>query len=169
MTNKTADSNISAKTVESQAVSFRSSCRLFVCKSTSKEYRCWLILSTFSWDILSFVLTFLWPPGECWGKWKRCHGILEAPRKSDLHGLAAVMAYIMEFMACRGLLPIENASPHARLLNSSLLQTAAIGINKARKNKGRNKYIMSLSSSLWDIFSYSVLSHWMLTLTWPSQ
>lgn len=42
------------------------------------------------------------------GKWKRCHGILEAPQKSDLHGLAAVMAYIMEFMACGGLLPLAR-------------------------------------------------------------
>lgn len=42
------------------------------------------------------------------GKWKRCHGILEAPQKSALHGQAAVMAYIMEFMACGGLVPLAQ-------------------------------------------------------------
>lgn len=36
-----------------------------ICKS--KRYRCWLILSAFSRDILSFILTFLLLPGEWWG------------------------------------------------------------------------------------------------------
>lgn len=36
-----------------------------ICKS--KQYRCWLILSAFSRDILSFILTFLLLPGEWWG------------------------------------------------------------------------------------------------------
>lgn len=36
-----------------------------ICKS--RQYRCWLILSAFSWDILSFILTFLLLPGEWWG------------------------------------------------------------------------------------------------------
>lgn len=42
------------------------------------------------------------------GKWKRRYGILEASQKSDLHRLAAEMAYIMEFMACGGLFPLAQ-------------------------------------------------------------
>lgn len=38
------------------------------------------------------------------GKWKHCHGILDAPQKSDLHSIDAVMVYVMEFMASGGLL-----------------------------------------------------------------
>lgn len=53
-------------------------------KSISEEYRCWLILSTFSRDILSLVLTFLPLPGERLGKWKCCYGILEAPSRVRL-------------------------------------------------------------------------------------
>lgn len=53
-------------------------------KSISEEYRCWLILSTFSRDILSLVLTFLLLPGERLGKWKCCYGILEAPSRVRL-------------------------------------------------------------------------------------
>lgn len=63
-------------------------------KFTSEVYRCWLIPSTFSSDILSFVLTFWWRGNEMPRR-----GILETPQKSDLCGLAAAMAYIMEFKA----------------------------------------------------------------------
>lgn len=77
-------------------------------KSISKEYRCWLIRSTFSprqsLSRIDILATAWWVVG----KWKHCHGILEAPLKSDLHRIDAVMAYIMEFMACGGLLSLAR-------------------------------------------------------------
>lgn len=116
-------------------------------KSISEEYRCWLILSTFSRDILSLVLTFLPLPGERLGKWKCCYGILEAPRESGSHRRAAVMAYIMEFMARGGPFPprsplglLENGlrwlSPSARLLSTSLLQTAWLKFHYFQLHEG---------------------------------
>lgn len=55
-------------------------------------------VATFPQEILSFLMTLWWLPVVRW----------EASQKSHLHGLAAEMAYIMDFTACGGLLELYS-------------------------------------------------------------
>lgn len=121
-----------------------------VCTSTSEEYRCWLILSTFSRDALSFVLTFLPPPpGERWANEKCCYGIPGAPSQVGLTQASCCDGLNYVVYGLRGLLPpcspagVSGKWPSLWLLAERAASSAPVQVQMALL-KMRSQYIVLL-------------------------